>query len=29
MTKQEIKKAIENGERVWVANKYCITYEIN
>ena len=26
MTKQEILKAIENGESVWVANKYCIPY---
>ena len=29
MTKQEIKKAIENGESVWVANKYCYPYEVN
>lgn len=29
MTKQEIEKAIEKGESVWVANKYCIPYEVN
>lgn len=29
MTKQELEKAIENGESVWVANKYCIPYEVN
>lgn len=29
MTKQEIETAIENGESVWVANKYCIPYEVN
>ena len=29
MTKQDILKAIENGESVWVANKYCIPYEVN
>ena len=29
MTKQEIEKAIENGKSVWVANKYCIPYEVN
>ena len=26
MTKQEIEKAIENGESVLVANKYCLPY---
>ena len=29
MTKQELEKAIENGESVWVSNKYCIPYEVN
>ena len=29
MTKQEIEQAIKNGESVWVANKYCIPYEVN
>lgn len=29
MTKQELEKAIEKGESVWVANKYCIPYEVN
>lgn len=29
MTRKEIKKAIENGESVWVANKYCYPYEVN
>ena len=28
MTKQEIEKAIENGESVWVANKYCYPYKV-
>ena len=28
MTKQEIEKAIENGESVWVANKYCLPYGV-
>ena len=29
MTKSEIEQAIKNGESVWVANKYCIPYEVN
>lgn len=29
MTKNEIEQAIKNGESVWVANKYCIPYEVN
>ena len=29
MTREEIEQAIENGESVWVANKYCIPYEVN
>lgn len=29
MTKQEIEKAIENGESVWVANRWCFPYEVN
>ena len=29
MTKQELEKAIENGESVWITNKYCIPYEVN
>lgn len=29
MTKQEIEKAIENGESVWVANRYCYPYKVN
>lgn len=29
MTKQEIEKAIKNGDSVWVANKYCYPYEVN
>lgn len=29
MTKQELEKAIEKGESVWVANKYCYPYEVN
>ena len=28
MTKQEIEKAIDNGESVWVANKYCLPYGV-
>ena len=28
MTQQEIKKAIKNGESVWVANKYCYPYKV-
>ena len=28
MTKQELEKAIENGESVWVANKYCYPYKV-
>ena len=28
MTKQEIEKAIDNGESVWVANKYCYPYKV-
>ena len=28
MTKQEIEKAIKNGESVWVANKYCYPYKV-
>lgn len=29
MTKTEIEEKIKNGESVWVANKYCIPYEVN
>ena len=29
MKKSEIEQAIRNGESVWVANKYCIPYEVN
>lgn len=29
MTKQELEKAIENGESVWVANRWCFPYEVN
>ena len=29
MTKQELEKAIENGESVWVANRYCYPYKVN
>ena len=29
MTKQEIEKAIKNGESVWVANRYCYPYKVN
>ena len=28
MTKQELEKAIKNGESVWVANKYCYPYKV-
>lgn len=28
MTRKEIEKAIENGESVWVANKYCYPYKV-
>ena len=29
MTKQELEKAIKNGESVWVANRYCYPYKVN
>ena len=29
MNKEELEKAIENGESVWVSNKYCYPYEVN
>lgn len=29
MSKEELEKAIENGESVWVSNKYCYPYEVN
>lgn len=29
MNKTELQEAIENGDNVWVANKYCIPYEVN
>ena len=28
MKREEIEKAIENGESVWVANKYCYPYKV-
>ena len=28
MSKEELEKAIENGESVWVSNKYCYPYEV-
>ena len=29
MNKTELEEKIKNGESVWVANKYCIPYEVN
>lgn len=29
ISKLELEKAIENGDSVWVANKYCYPYEVN
>ena len=29
MKKTELEEKIKNGESVWVANKYCLPYEVN